>query len=347
MPSSLELQTSLGFSSTIANIPDSEHYIFDFQHTQNTEPFAMLLVSSEIRRLIRQKPTAKVSCSNFKHMTYAAHMGFFQAFGLDHGKQPGEAKGSPRYIPMRIFDCDSLRREAAAKGVEVGEQIEENSKQMASLLCGEANSALHETLTYSVREIMRNVLEHSESTRLGVCAQYWPSKNKVEVAILDRGIGLRQSLSLNPHIDATTDKNAINFALMPAISGKAFKGSKVRNQGHWTNSGFGLYMTNRICRNGGNFFIVSGGAGLLLTSGKGSKRWYDCDLEGTAVRMVLKTDQLAALKESLARYRAEGYEFQKEYREIVNIDPSSASLMLSEDFEPSAWQKIRERLGLR
>jgi hypothetical protein len=347
MPSSLELQTSLAFSTKMAGIEDAEEYVFDFKSTQNTEPFAMLLISSEIRRLIRNKPDAKVLCANFKHMNYAAHMGFFQAFGLDHGKAPGEAKGSPRYIPMRIFDSATLEREAATKGIEVGEEIEANSSQMASLLCGERDDAMHETLTYSMREIMRNVIEHSESPRFGICAQYWPSKSKVEVAILDRGIGLRQSLSHNPHIDASTDKNAINYALMPAVSGKAFKGARIRKKGHWVNSGFGLYMTNRICRNGGNFFIASGKAGLLLTSGKGGKKWHDCDLLGTAVRMVVKTDQLSGLREALAKYKEEGYEFQKQYQEIVNIDPSSASLMLSDDFDTSTWQKIKERIGIK
>ncbi|MBB6591197.1 hypothetical protein ACYT85_15230 [Ralstonia solanacearum] len=346
MPSSLELQTALTFSSNIATLEEADEYIFDFKNTRNTEPFGMLLVASQIRRLIRLRPKASVRCSNFKHMTYAAHMGFFQSFGLDHGKAPGEATGSSRYIPIRIFDCPSLEREAAQKGIEVGEEIEETSGQMASILCGESSGPIHETLTYSMREVMRNVIEHSESQRFGICAQYWPSKNRVEVALLDQGIGLRQSLSANPHIDTSNDRNAINYALMPAISGKAFKGARSKKKGPWANSGFGLYMTNRICRNGGNFFIATGNSGLLLTSGKEGKKWYDCNLIGTAIRMTVKTDQLPSLKESLSKYKKEGYEFQKRYREIVSIDPSAASLMLSEDFDVSTWQKIKARIGL-
>lgn len=346
MPYSLELQTSLNFSLYLSSIEDADQYILDFKNTQNTEPFAMLLVSSKIRRLIKTKPESKIQCLNFRHMNYAAHMGFFQAFGFNHGKLPGEANGSSMYIPIRIFDCLTLKNEAESKGIEVGEEIEKNSKQMASILCAEEDSLINETLTYSMREMMRNVIEHSKSSRFGICAQYWPSKNKVEVAILDMGIGLKESLCPNPHIDVSTDKNAINFSLMPAISGKAFKGSRVKKKGHWTNSGFGLYMTNRICRNGGNFFIASGKYGLLLTSSAGGKKWYDCDLPGTAIRMVIKTDQLSNLKNSLSKYREEGYEFQKQYQEIVNIDPSSASLMLSEDFDMSTWQRIKAKLGL-
>lgn len=191
---------------------------------------------------------------------------------------------------------------------------------------------------------MRNVVEHSNANQFGICAQYWPSKYKAEVAILDRGIGIRTSLSNNPHLETSDDKKSLNYALMPAVSGKAFKGSRVKQKGHWANSGFGLYMTNRICRNGGTFFICSGDTGMLLTKQSEAKRYFSCDFNGTAVRMVLKTDQLAALKDTLDIYRHEGYEIQKRYREIVNIDPSSASLMLSTDFDLSIWDKALKKL---
>jgi hypothetical protein len=98
-------------------------------------------------------------------------------------------------------------------------------------------------------------------------------------------------------------------------------------------------MTSRICRNGGNFFVASGDAGMLLTA-KGGKRYFECAFSGTAVRMVIDTSQIESLSKSLSHYRQEGFEIQKTYKEIVNIDPSSASLMLTKDFDLSVWQKI-------
>ncbi len=304
----------------------------------------MLLVSSEIQRLVRKFPGTKTACINFDHMTYAGHMGFFQAFGLEYGKAPGEAKGSKRYLPLRIFNCEQLVKDAARKGIEVGDEVEEESKSMAALLCGSDIGPIFETLSYSVREMMRNVVEHSKATQFGICAQFWPSKNKVEVAILDRGIGLQRSLQNNPHLDASNDKRAINYALMPAVSGKAFKGARQKQRGPWANSGFGLYMTSRICRNGGTFFIASGDTGMLLTKKAEAKRYYGCIFEGTAIRMVVRTDQVADLKNALEIYRNEGYLIQNRYKEIVSIDPSSASLMLSEDFDLTVWEKILTKI---
>ena len=345
-PSQVDMPSALDFVAQIGRLPDSPQYEIDFSRVRLVEPFPMLLIASELRKLNQRKPEPEIECTGFKHMTYAAHMGFFQCFGLAYGNEPGQARGSLDYLPITIFETKEVEREALIKGVEVGSYIEATSQRLSGVLSGGEEGPLFDTLTYSIREIMRNAVEHSDADRFGICAQHWPSKKRVEVAILDRGQGLRETLSKNPHIDASDDKKAINFALMPAISGKAFKGSKLQRRGNWTNSGFGLYMTNRICRNGGNFFIASGASAMLLTKSTG-KRYFDCALDGTAVRMVIDTGNLSGLRESLDQYREEGYEFQRKYREIVDIDPSSASLMLSEDFDVSVVNRVLSRLKLR
>lgn len=196
-----------------------------------------------------------------------------------------------------------------------------------------------------MRELMRNVVEHSSADEIIFCSQYWPTKNVAEVCIIDEGVGIMRTLQKNPHIDASSDKKSLNYALMPAISGKAFKGApKPRNKSHWNNSGFGLYMTSRICRNGGSFFIASGDTGLILTSGKDSKKYYETNHSGTIIRMRINTSDIPTLKNALESYKREGQEIQNQYQEIINIDPSSASLMLSEDFEPGIMKKILNKL---
>jgi hypothetical protein len=343
VPTVLDLHSSLEFSIVLSGLTDSESFVFDFRNTERVEPFAMLLVSSEIMGLRKKYPNSSTDCINFEHMTVAREMGFFQAFGFDTGTNDVATKSDLHVIPLTIFDCETLIKEAAMKGIEVGDEVEAQSREIARMLCRESQGDVYDTLSYSIREIMRNAVEHSQAKRFGICAQHWPSQNKVEVAVLDRGIGLRKSLSVNPHLDASDDKRAINYALMPAVSGKAFKGSRVKQHGPWANSGFGLYMTNRICRNGGTFFIASGNAGMLLTKKEG-KRYFDCMFDGTAIRMVMRTDQIESLRSSLDKYRKEGYEIQSKYKEIVRIDPSSASLMLSDDFDLSTWDRLLIKL---
>lgn len=308
----------------------------------------MLVVASEIERCVASHPEAKFTCKNYENMPYAAHMGFFRAFGLDFGRKPGEAFGSRNYLPLTYFNSSELKNTAAQHGLDVGDEVESQSKRLSETLAGANSGEVFETLSYSIREIMRNVVEHAQVDLFGVCAQYWPTKGRAEFAIVDRGIGLRESIKENPHIDASTDKSAINYALMPAVSGKAFKGARrLAKRGPWTNSGFGLYMTSRICRSGGNFFISSGSTGMLLTNGKDGKRYYETSVSGTAVRMIIRTKNLDNLNTTLEKYREDGFAIQQKYREIVSIDPSSASLMLSQDFDLTLWDRLLTNLKLR
>lgn len=344
IPSTLTLPTALALSVDLAKIEGARTITAEFGGEGSVEPFAMLMISSELQRAATRNNVDAFRCKNHERMTYAAHMGFFNAFGYQGGpKKPGDPNGSSRHLPVNILRCEELRDEAVSEGTEVGDVIESKARHLAKMLCDADSGDLFDTLSYSIREIIRNVVEHSESEQVGICAQYWPTKSRVEVAIIDRGIGLRKTLQRNPHLDVNNDRSAVNYALMPAVSGRAFKGSR-QQRGPWANSGFGLYMTSRICRNGGNFFVASGNSGMMLTKASEGKSYFPCAYEGTAVRLVIKTDQLGSLSDSLKKYREDGFEFQKKYREIVNINPSAASLMLSRDFDISLWDKIMASL---
>ena len=344
VPKQLDLFSTINFVESLRDIKETDSYDFDFGQTSFVEPFGMLLLSEALCRFKKERPTAKKSCSNFQRMTYAGHMGLFKSFGLDWGNEAGEANGSSNYIPITSYSVDEIVKAAADNFREVGDEVEAICHRLASVLCGEEGTTLHEYLTYSLRELMRNVVEHSESDCFLVCAQYWQGKGLAELAIIDHGIGLKDSFSRNPHVKPESDKDAINYALMPAISGKAFKGDKTRSRSMWVNSGFGLYMTSRICRNGGNFFIGSGDAGVLLTShGDNAKRNVPIFHQGTVARMRIETNNLESLRISLERFRNEGREFAAAYNDIVKIEPSAASMMLREDFSPFALGRLINR----
>lgn len=183
---------------------------------------------------------------------------------------------------------------------------------------------------------MRNVLEHSQSRSIEYCAQFWPTYNKVEIAIIDNGIGLKQSLSANPFIQVQCDSDAIQQALMPAISSKNFKGARIDRNDPWHNSGFGLYMISRICRLGGSFLICSGDHGIALNENGKQHINLGHQVKGTAVRMVLNTSKLTDLSQMLAKFRDEGYEIAKEIKGVGMYTASAASQMLSRDFERQA-----------
>lgn len=331
LPRRLTLESTIEFANELHILPQAKRYILDFQHVGRIEPYAMLFLSSEMQRLRRRYPESIFTVQNHQSKTYAAHMGFFKAFGCDFGKNPGEATGSSRYLPVSIWSSEKLRKEAAENYEAVGEFIERKAEEMAAVLTQTSSGDLFDTLTYSIREIIRNVVEHSESNQFGFCAQYWPAYGKVELALMDRGIGVRNGLSSNPHLVINSDHDALNYSLMPGISGKAFKGVKRDKHDVWANSGFGLYMTSRLCREGGSFFLASGDTGIYLSENK--KRYLNTPFEGTALRLLLNTNRLSTLSSMLGRYSKEATEFKKEYIDGQNLAASTASKMLSRDFK--------------
>lgn len=260
-------------------------------------------------------------------------MAFFRAFGLKHGREPNCVDGNDRFVPYTILRVQTIVDEATKEWEEEQEVIERRAAHLAEILTQQRTGNLVDALTYSIREVMRNVYEHSGSKSIEYCAQYWPYYSKVEIAIADHGIGLRESLHGNPHVGIDSDSDAIQQALMPAISSKNYEGAIVDTNNPWHNSGFGLYMISRICRLGGSFLICSGNHGIKLD--ENGKQHIDLPhlCSGTAVRMVLNTGRLTELSTMLAKFRDEGYEAAKQIKGVGRYEASAASQMLSRDFE--------------
>lgn len=331
LPQNLSLTEATNFCNRLWDLPEDTIYEFDFHRLRNVEPFTMAYVANELKRYRESRSTARFTALNYKHHSYPAHMGFFQAFGLKHGNEPGQANGSSTYIPLTILNVADIEQEAAQRYLNPGDVIEEKALQVAQLLVRQAGGNLVDTLTFSIREIMRNVVEHSGSKFIEYCGQYWPSRSLVEVAILDIGQGVCGSLRSNPYLNIASDRDALHLALLPGISGKMYRGIKKRPNDAWQNSGFGLYMTSRICRAGGNFFIASNSAGIMLDAA--GKHDRVTSYRGTALRLRFNTQALTNHDEILAKFRREGYAAARQFSGDQAIEPSMASTMLARDFQ--------------
>lgn len=323
------------FCSSVSQYAGEENVLIDFSRMGRIEPFAMVYVAKHIRDFNRSNTGTTVSCTGHLNKDYAANMAFFRAFGLKHGREPNCVDGNDRFVPFTILRTQTIVDEAKKNWEVEQEIIERRAEHLAKILAQEETGNLVDALTFSVREIMRNVVEHSESKTIEYCAQFWPSYGKVEIAIVDGGVGLRASLRSNPYIQVESDSDAIQQALMPAISSKNFAGLRVDRNNPWHNSGFGLYMSSRICRLGGSFLVCSGDHGIFLNENGKKHIELGHRIRGTAVRMVLNTNKLTALSGMLSKFRSDGYEVAKTIHGVGMYDASAASQMLSRDFSKS------------
>jgi hypothetical protein len=332
-PSSCTESAIFQFCDQVANQVGVDKLLIDFSKMGRIEPFTMVYVAKFIRDFSRANSGTEFSAIGHKQKDYAANMAFFRAFGLKHGREPNCNSGNNNFIPYTILRVQTIVDEASKDWDVEQNIIERRSEQLAKILSRHDSSNLVDALTFSIREIMRNVFEHSNSKTIEYCAQYWPTYGKVEIAVVDNGIGLKKSLMSNPFVQVDTHCDAIQQALMPAISSKNYKGAIIDKNDPWHNSGFGLYMINRICRLGGSFTLCSGNHGIKLD--ETGKQHIDLAhiCRGTAVRMVLNTDRLKTLSEMLAEFRDEGYDIAKKIKGVGVYTASAASQMLSRDFK--------------
>lgn len=326
LPKRLDLQGAICAVSALRDLPIAEGCRLDFSEMKFVEPFGMLFFATVLRQFRRSNSEVRFVADGYKQHNYAAHMGFFKAFGLDFGKDPGEAPGNAQYIPITSLAIGDLTREAISNQEDARETVERRSMGLATLITRQDSGALHETLSYSLREIFRNVLEHSGADAIWYAAQYWPERSAVELCILDEGIGIGQSLRRNPNLAIKTDQDAIDLALLPGISGVAFRGGPKQRKDPWANSGYGLFMTSQLCRRGGSFVAISGNGGVIINA-VGEER-LDCRMSGTAIRLQLQTDRIGELGASLEGLRTLGAKIARDLRQQANVTASMSSRML-------------------
>lgn len=319
-PSSLRIQGALGLHRFLEQLANAEEYVFDFARLGHCEPLGMLFASVLITEF-RKARNSKIFGVNLEHCGYQSHMGFFRALGIDHGNRPGDAEGGVNYLPITHLDVATLQQEADDKRLPVGDIISHRADKMAELLTRASEGEPFLTLSYSLREIMRNVVEHSEARSLQFCLQHWPTRHRVHLAILDTGVGIRKSLSANPYLEIANDSDALKLCVMPGVSGKMYKGKKSDRYDVWENSGYGLYITSRLSSAAGNFWIFSGSGAMGI--GAGGPVEFSTSFDGTAIRISMDTHKIGDLGERLKRYAQEGREIAKSFQ---GASPKGASL---------------------
>lgn len=301
IPSHLLFNQTLIFIDSFKNLRQIRNYVFDFKNLKRIDPFSLLCLSSEIQIFKHNNPESTFSAKNYEHSTYEAHMGFFQAFGLNFGKVPGEANNNYNYIPITLYNVQEIKNSAKDLLIHPGEYLTDRADEISKILTRGSNKELEDVLTYCIREIFRNIVEHSNSIMFGFCAQYLPSMNKVVFAVLDRGIGINHSISQNPKLNIKDDLQAIYESLKPGISGKVYSGQKNKPKGDWANSGYGLFMTSNICRKGGSFFIASNSKGILQSLN--NTKEFNLNIVGTGLILTIDTNQISNLKTMLNELR--------------------------------------------
>lgn len=254
----------------------------DFSRVKFACPLGILTTGREIRRVVaqrlRQGRFTMVAGRDMARpaLSFLGHVGFFDFIGLANAKQIGAAKGSSSYVPIRRF----TRAEVAADPKRMRENVASKAKDLAVVLAGSAEVPAFWPVAYSIREVIRNVFEHSGADECFVTAQRW-FDGAVEMAVVDEGMGIRASLA--PVRGFTSDTDAVSEAIKPGVT-RTSRTAPEDDDGN-SNSGFGLYVLSELGRCFGRFTLASGAGCVSL--GAGAAVGDPAQFSGTAVGLRL------------------------------------------------------------
>jgi len=171
---------------------------------------------------------------------YLERMGLFQMLGLPSQFTIAEHEASGRFIPLTV--------------IKTAEEQTKFITDMVPLLHLSPEHA--DAIKYTIGELVRNVLEHSESKNGAiVAAQYYQKSNMIRLGICDTGIGVKDAISQSWKVG--NDIEALKLALVPGITG-----TTRREGGTDANAGAGLFFIKSMAAMGRDYFMIYSGKGV-------------------------------------------------------------------------------------
>lgn len=244
----------------------------------------------------------------------------------------------PLYIKSSTSSTDKLKIEQVLKfdvkqlvdlSYENYEYVGETIEKIASKLIYKYKFDImrRNFYAYIMRELMRNVVEHSKADEFFLSI-YRRDNKEIGFKVLDYGIGIKKSINSHPNYNVKDHMTALAFSIRPGITKTYKKDPSIDDI--WQNSGFGLYMVSSIANEIGCFSIASGDSELISKSHTNS--YSKKKIKGTEVTVVLQNNISVNTSVLLREISQRGNEFAKnspmfsKYAEIKTASKASTLL---------------------
>lgn len=255
------------------------HIVYDLKFLT---PFTGLLVSSFLNNQ-KFKVSHSVGESGTQSHNYAQNFNFFHFAESSTNIDERNTNYSGSYTPiMKTIMTNYFRGEE-----NIAESI--STKIAKVLSCN--NGDIEEVFFYIIFELLRNIPEHSHSFDAWHCSQHWGHVDYIEgeIALIDYGIGYRESLNFKENRKIEDDVEAIKVALKPGITSGITESSHLREgeEESYLNSGYGLYVVTELCKKfNGSYVIISKSA--IVTQKETSVLENGQEFPGTAIKIKIQ-----------------------------------------------------------
>lgn len=245
LPNSAFLGNIDAFLSSIDDSDPKKLYLTANKKWISVHPVVLSMVAA----LGLSMDSPNIFCEEFeaKSKHYFERMGLFKFLGIASNIKVVEHESAGRFVPLTQ--------------IKNSNELSDFITEMIPLLHLESKQA--DPIKYIISELVRNVLEHSQSEIGAVlCAQFYSKSNTIRIGIVDLGVGIKRTINFSH--EAETDLDAMRLALTPGVTG-----ATSREGGTDFNAGAGLFFIKSIAKVSRNLFAIYSGNAiykLLKTS---------------------------------------------------------------------------------
>jgi anti-sigma regulatory factor (Ser/Thr protein kinase) len=227
--------------------PEEKNVVFDFTSNRFVTPALIGGVSCLINKLRLEDKIVAISTNEYidSYLNTICFPDTFTTQLTENNKQNTflDQFNEKTYIPIVRFPLNT-------KDSKVTEKILSSVNNLLKIQLGLDGNVL-EGIYYLIDELTQNAIEHSGAEMGYLFAQFFKSKNFLDICITDSGKGIKQSYLDSGKFHPTDDLEAISLA-MNGRSTKPLAESR----------GFGLSTSRRLLCHGlrGKFLLWSGNA---------------------------------------------------------------------------------------
>lgn len=237
------------------DIPDGcNGIIVDFTNVVFYEISSVVMLLAKLHVLVIKGLPVNIEIRDtstpFKYMQ---RMNFFKLCGIHVNESFSRHDPAGRFVDIKAIGKNH-RIDTGKLSEEVADCIAPDQKDLVD----PEQTGGYDGISYSVSELINNVIQHSNSYGF-LGAQHYPKSDLTQIVVADIGIGIRQSFieSGSPHArQVETDRLAIELALKAEVSSKSHG---IYAVGGAENAGVGLSLLKDVAlSSGGSFLVVSG-----------------------------------------------------------------------------------------
>lgn len=226
--------------------------VFSFDNLKWIDPSGAIILIETIERLREKDVNVKFNQSNSSRsaVSYGLNLGVFQHLGLSQNSIYEE--GATYLAPKKIMKQEVIEF-IQNKKQNFEYYFEHMSNKISKKVLKQNNlsydKGLADLFTYVIRELIRNIFDHSESEYYFYGSQFLPKSNTVELVISDNGVGLQETIPFDAeekYYKKNTTENAIKKAFIPGITAAS---NHSYASPDYMNSGFGLAMVRKLILN--------------------------------------------------------------------------------------------------